>query len=71
MNQCERITDYINRFGSITQAEAFIDLGVMRLAARISDIEKSGVPIKRQSESSLNRFGEKVTYTRYSKGESK
>ena len=67
MTQCEKILDYMDRFGSISPAEAFTDLGVMRLAARISDIEKSGIPIDRDMESSKNRFGEKVHYMRYRK----
>ena len=38
--QNQRIIDYINQFGSITQLEALRDLGVMRLASRISDLKK-------------------------------
>lgn len=57
----------MDRFGSISPVEAFSDLGVMRLAARISDIEKSGVDIERQMETSKNRYGEKVHYMRYRK----
>lgn len=67
MTQCEKVLAYIDRFGSITQAEAFNDLGVMRLAARISDIKKSGVQITSVTETSKNRFGESVSYTRYSR----
>lgn len=36
--QNQRILDYIAEFGSITQFEALQDLGVMRLASRISDL---------------------------------
>lgn len=69
MTQCERILEYMQRFGSISSAEAFTELGVMRLASRISDIEKDGTPINRQTEHSKNRFGEKTHYVRYSIGE--
>lgn len=65
MTQCEKILDYMDRFGSISPVEAFSDLGVMRLAARISDIENSGVAIDRQMETAKNRYGEKVHYMRY------
>jgi hypothetical protein len=65
MTQCEKILDYMDRFGSISPVEAFSDLGVMRLAARISDIENSGVAIEREMETSKNRYGEKVHYMRY------
>ena len=44
--QAERILDYIDEFGSITQYEALQDLGVMRLASRISDLKKLGFPIE-------------------------
>ena len=34
MTQCERILDYIDRHGSISQTEAKDELGIMRLASR-------------------------------------
>ena len=66
MTQCEMIVDYINKFGSITSAEAMMDLGISRLAARISDLKDEGYVIKATPESGKNRFGEKTHYTRYS-----
>jgi len=68
MTQVDRILDYMNRFGSITHAEAVADLGVMRLAARISDIEDLGYKVERSTEKGKNRYGEKTHYTRYSLG---
>ena len=64
--QNERIVDYINEFGSITQFEALRDLGVMRLASRISDLKRSGVPITSKVETVKNRFGEDCHIKRYS-----
>lgn len=69
MTQKERVLDYIDRFGSITQKEAFEDLGCMRLAARIADIEADGIAIDRTMEKSRNRFGEAVSYMRYRRAE--
>ena len=63
--QNERIIDYINRFGSITQFEAFNDLGIMRLASRISDLRKQGLLIHSSVEEVKNRFGEKCHIKRY------
>lgn len=63
--QNERIIDYINRFGSITQLEALCDLGVMRLASRISDLRSRGVPIVSDIVEVKNRFGEKCHIKRY------
>lgn len=63
--QNQRILDYINRFGSITQLEALRDLGVMRLASRISDLKKNGWSIVSQVDTVENRFGEKCRIKRY------
>lgn len=65
MSQKERIISYMKTFGSITPVEAFADLGVMRLSARIFDIEQDGMTISRRTEKSKNRFGETVHYMRY------
>ena len=66
MTQCEKVIDYMKRNGSITSAQAYQDLGIMRLASRISDIERSGVAIDRETETGKNRFGERTHFTRYS-----
>jgi hypothetical protein len=57
--QNQRILDYIERFGSITQLEALRDLGIMRLASRISDLRRLGYPIVADRVEITNRFGEK------------
>ena len=67
--QNERILDYIDKFGSITQDEASRDLGVKRLASRISDIKRLGYPIISETEVVTNRFGEKCRIARYRMGE--
>lgn len=66
MTQRERIISYINEFGSITALEAVRDLGVLQLSARLVELERSGYRFAKKQESSLNRYGEKVYYTRYS-----
>lgn len=63
--QNQRILDYINEFGSITQMDALKDLGVMRLASRISDLKRLGYPIVSTTESVTNRYGEKCNVKRY------
>lgn len=70
-NQNERIIKYINDFGSITQLEAMKDLGVMRLASRISDLRKNGWSIISTREAVQNRYGEKCYIKRYSLEEHK
>ena len=66
MNQGERVIDYIKRFGSITPMEAFSDLGITKLATRISELRKEGMEFKKEFIKSKNRFGEPVHYMRYS-----
>lgn len=64
--QAERVLQYIEDFGSITQLEALNDLGVMRLASRISDLKKQGYPISSEVEAVKNRYGENCYIKRYS-----
>lgn len=65
MTQKERIAQYMEDFGSITPMDAMFDLGVMRLAARISEMIRDGIPISRQMETGRNRYGKTVRYARY------
>ena len=63
--QTERVLDYIHEFGSITQLEALKDLGVMRLASRVSDLKKQGYPIISSVEAVKNRYDENCYIKRY------
>ena len=65
LTQSMKIIKYMMDFGSITPVQAMQDLGVMRLAARISDIERQGWEIIHERETGKNRYGEKTTYARY------
>ena len=66
MNQRERIYDYIERFGSISPMEAFADLGITKLATRVSEMREAGTPIVGEWETAKNRLGKQVRYMRYS-----
>lgn len=63
--QNQRIIDYINEFGSITQIQALADLGVMRLASRISDLKRLGYPVESEMVTVKNRYGEECKVKRY------
>ena len=63
--QCERIMEYIKAEGSITQHDALREFGCMRLASRVSELRKAGVPIVKTLEKSKNRYGEPISYARY------
>lgn len=63
--QNQRILNYINENGSITQLQALNDIGVMRLASRISDLRKQGYSIISEVATVTNRYGEKCRIKRY------
>lgn len=65
MTQTERVIRHLRDYGSITSAEAMQDYGIMRLASRISDLKKSGMPIRVEMVGGKNRYGEAVNYARY------
>lgn len=64
--QNERVVQYIEDYGSITQLDAIRDLGAMRLTSRVSDLRKQGVPIVSSFEKVKNRYGEETQIKRYS-----
>lgn len=68
MTQREAILNYINEFGSITPYEAFKDLGITKLATRISEMRKSGMKFKIEMVKTKNRYEKTVQYARYSLG---
>lgn len=65
MTQNERIYRHLIDYGSINPIEALNEYGIMRLASRISDLKKDGVPIQKSMVAHVNRYGEKVHYARY------
>lgn len=64
--QTDRVLAYIREFGSITQLDALRDLGVFRLASRISDLKRDGYAITGKMETVKNRYGEDCRIKRYS-----
>lgn len=65
MNQEQKVINYVKRFGSITTLDAFRDLAITRLSARIFNIKKLGYKVSSVRETSKNRLGEEVNYSRY------
>ena len=63
--QCDRIICYMRQHGSITQFEATGNLGVLRLASRVSELKKDGYAITSKMDSVQNRWGEKCRVKRY------
>lgn len=65
MTQNEMILDYMQRYGSISQAEAVNAIGCYRLSGRIYELKRAGHSIVRKLETTKNRYGASVTYARY------
>lgn len=64
--QREMILRYMRDFGSITPLDALREFGCMRLGARIYDLKRHGHQINSTMDSSVNRYGHRVRYARYS-----
>ena len=67
MTQRERILKYLDDFGNITPMQAYSDLGITKLATRISEMIRSGDKIRKVPQESRNRYGETVRFMRYEK----
>lgn len=65
MTQNEEVLEWLKKWGCITPAEAYEELGIMRLSARIHDLRGYGHAIKSENVTRPNRNGKKVTFSRY------
>ena len=66
MTQNEKVMQYMKDFGKITTLDAFRDLAITRLSARIKDLRNDGVLIESKRVGMKNRYGETVYYAEYS-----
>ena len=64
-SQKQRILEYINKFGSITSLEAYSELGITQLGARLDQLKREGYIFSTEFEKNKNRYGEDVHYKRY------
>lgn len=65
MTQRDRVIQYIKDFGSITRAEAFNELGIVELSARICELERMGYKFEKKTVYRENRYGEMIHFTKY------
>lgn len=64
--QCDRLLMYLAEHPEgITQMEALNNIGIFRLASRISEIKGYGFNVSKEMETVQNRYGEKVRVARY------
>ena len=64
-NQRERVLDWLQKYGSISDNDARDELGIRRCGARIFELREQGYNIATKMEVCKNRFGEKVRYGVY------
>lgn len=65
--QCDRILDWLSKYGYITQYDAFMQLGIMRLASRISEMRKKyGWEFEVETITVKNKYGEDCRVAKYS-----
>ena len=66
MTQNEMVYDYLKKYGSITTYEAFTELFITRLSARIFDIkEQYNVKLKEEWITKKNRYGKTCSFKKY------
>lgn len=66
MTQTEMVKMHLEELGAITALDAMNYYGIMRLASRITDLKKAGMPIKTEYITVKNRFDENVRIAKYS-----
>ena len=65
ITQCDKVLRHLRDHGSITAVEAFSEYGILRLAARISDLKERGHNITSEIKHGKNRYEEPVHYSVY------
>tara|TARA_R110000787_G_C13255346_1_gene429863 strand:- start:441 stop:653 length:213 start_codon:yes stop_codon:yes gene_type:complete len=65
MSQSDRVLEYLQRGKTITTLDAYSELGITRLAARVWELKQKGYPVKSTVLKVINRFGEKCSVSEY------
>jgi len=69
MTQIQRILNYLEAGNTITTLNAFNELGITRLAARIHELKRQGHAINKKTISVTNRYNEKCSVAEYFMGD--
>ena len=51
--------------GWVSPADAFREVGTMKLATRVSEIRRMGINVESRTVANINRFGKKIHYNEY------
>jgi len=65
MTQAERVLDYLESGNTITTLNAFNELGITRLAARIYELKEEGHDVKSKRIKVTNRYDEQCSVSEY------
>lgn len=65
LTQRDRVLQYIRDFGCITSWEAYADLGVSQLGARVFELKKLGYRFDKTRIYTKNRYGYPSHYDEY------
>lgn len=65
MTQKEEVLKHLQRYGKITDLEAYRNYAIRRLGARIWDLRNEGYPIKTENTHQKNRFGQMTVFATY------
>ncbi len=65
MTQAQRVLNYLEEGKTITTLNAFTELGITRLAARVHELKRDGHNVKKKTISVINRFDEKCAVAEY------
>lgn len=63
--QRDRVLQYIRDFGCITSWDAYKELGVTQLGARIFELKERGYQFSKTRIATKNRYGETTHYDEY------
>lgn len=65
MTQANRVLEYLEQGQSITPIDAWKELGITRLAARVHELKRDGYVIDKKLISVTNRYSEKCNVAEY------
>jgi hypothetical protein len=65
VTQRDRVLQYIKDFGSITSWEAYSELGITQLGARIFELKDRGYNFEKERVNTKNRYGDQTHFDRY------
>jgi hypothetical protein len=69
LSQKEKVLRHLKEIGSLTPIDALKEYSIMRLSSRIYELKDEGYNIKSELISGINKFKEKVSFSKYTLNE--